>query len=150
MNKLKSIKELLIELKSQLDEDNARAHSKGLLDREDKFVLKEECSFNAPASLSEIQPLEKELAVTFPADYRAFLLLHNGMTLFSRYLVEYNFFSLDEIRENYLLAQEYDDEDEGPSKNYPIGEYPDVGYIMMNNEKVTEDSSEGATYYHII
>lgn len=141
-----SIQEVLNELKSQLDENFTRPHSRGLLDRDDKDVLREECHFEGSATLEEIKLLEEELGVIFPSDYKEFLLLHDGMTLFSTYMVEYRFFSLDEIRAHHSLIQEERDEDLGPSKDYPIGEYPDVGYIMMNTKRAKKKSSQGAIY----
>lgn len=47
--------------------------------------LKEEvkCTFEEPASPEEIIQAEKDLKMKFPEDYKEFLLLHNGATLFS-------------------------------------------------------------------
>lgn len=145
------IKEVLDNLKSQLDENFTRLDPEGLIGR-DGTVLREECVFNPPAKEEEILGLEKELGIMIPQDYREFLMLHNGMTLFKSYLAEFTFFSLDEIRGNFSIVQNYREEEELDFiKDYPIGEFPDVGYIMIDDEKVTKNSSEGAIYVgHII
>ena len=122
------------------------------MDIDDKEILREVCTFNEAASEDEINLVEKELGITMPNDYRDFLLLHNGMTLFSSYLTSYTFFSLDEIRTNFLIVQkDFKEEDLEPTKDYPIGEYPDVGYIMISDALVTKYSSQGAIYVgHIL
>ncbi|MFJ8261007.1 SMI1/KNR4 family protein [Rummeliibacillus sp. NPDC094406] len=140
------IKKVLDALKSQLDENFIRLDPDGLIGR-DGTILREECEFNPPSTEEEIFSLEKELGIIIPQDYREFLLLHNGMTLFKSYLVEYKFFSLDEICENFLIVQEDRKVDDlEPTKDYPIGEFPDVGYIMIDDKKVKKDSSQGAIY----
>jgi hypothetical protein len=146
------IKEVLDKLKGQLDENFTRLNPEGLLDEDDKDVLRENCIFEEPANEREIKVLEKELGITIPSDYKEFLLLHNGMTLFSSYLVSYRFFSLDEIKENFSIVQDDRKEMElKPNKDYPIAEYPDVGYVMIEGKKVTKDSSNGAIYIgHIL
>ncbi|MEB6551355.1 SMI1/KNR4 family protein [Heyndrickxia sporothermodurans] len=141
------IQEVLDKLKSQLDENSTRLNPKGLLDEDDKDILREECIFEEPATEEDVKSLETELGITIPNDYKEFLLLHNGMTLFSSYLVEYKFFSLNEIREHFPIVQEGRKElDLKPNKDYPIGEFPDVGYIIMDSKKIKNRSSEGAIY----
>ena len=122
------------------------------MDGDDKEILREVCTFNKAATEREINLVERELGIKIPNDYRDFLLLHNGMTLFSTYLVEYKFFSLDEIRENFWVVQaDYKEYELELTKDYPIGEYPDVGYIMINDALVTKYSSQGAIYVgHIL
>ncbi len=142
-----NIKTVLDKLKSQLDENLTRLHPRGLLDRDDKNILREECIFKEPATEGEINSLEIELGITIPYDYREFLLHHNGMTLFSTYLVEYKFYGLDEIRENFLIVQEDREEDDlEPTKDYPIGQFPDAGYIIMDARMLKKHSSQGAIY----
>ena len=145
------IQEVLDKLKSQLDENSTRLSPEGYLDEDDKGVLREKCTFEEPASKEDINLLEKELGITIPNDYREFLLIHNGMTLFESYLVSYNFFSLDEIRKHSLIIKEFREEEElEPIEDYPIGEYPGAGYIMMDNKKVKKHSSQRAIYVNHI
>ncbi len=65
-----------------------------------------ECTFEEPASLEEITQAEKDFKMKFPEDYKEFLLLHNGATLFS--MIDEDgencggelwLFSIDEIKE---------------------------------------------------
>lgn len=146
------IEVVLNNLKSQLDENSSRLNPDGLLDENDEDILREECIFNEPAKEEEIKLLENELKIKIPNDIREFLLLHNGMILFKSYIVSYKFFSLNEIREHFPIVQEGREEVElKPNKDYPIGEYPDVGYVMIANEKIKNHSSQGAIYIsHLI
>ncbi|WP_299515897.1 SMI1/KNR4 family protein [uncultured Rummeliibacillus sp.] len=140
------IKKVLDNLKSKLDENFSRLDPDGLIGR-DGTVLREKCIFNPPAKEEDIRSLEKELGIKVPQDYREFLLLHNGMTLFKSYLMEFKFFSLDEIREGFKDVQEFKkEEDLKTTKDYPIGEFQDVGYIMVDAHKLKKHSSQGAIY----
>lgn len=147
---MSEIKKVLEKLKSQLDENLTRLVPEGLVGR-DGTIIREECIFNPPSNIEEIYSLEKELGITIPQDYKDFLLYHDGMTLFKSYLAEFKFFSLNEMRENFLIVQE-DCKEFGLelTKNYPIGEFPDVGYIMIDNDKAKKETSKGAIYVNHI
>ena len=131
---MKDIEVLLKELKSKLDEKSSLADWDGLLDRDDKTPLRHYFTFNPPATEEEINKLEQDLGITIPDDYREFLTIHNGMILYSSYLLEVKYLSIDEIRQEYENVQDFRVKEElyeERNKDYPIAELVDVNFVMM-------------------
>lgn len=96
-----SIDQLFKGLKERLDSEGTT-----ILLNEEGFNEKAKCSFEEPATIEEITKAEKEFKFKFPDDYKQFLLLHNGATIFSRLDEdgrelggELWLFSIDEVRE---------------------------------------------------
>jgi hypothetical protein len=65
------------------------------------------CKFNDPVPLSKIEEFEEYTNLALPDDYKQFLLLHNGISLFDdvKYGGECNVFDLDLVLENYQVSE---------------------------------------------
>jgi cell wall assembly regulator SMI1 len=143
---MNEIEELLNDLKSKLDEDFSMLDKDGLLDEDDKAPLRHFFTFNPPAPEEEIEKLEQDLGIILPNDYRELLTIHNGMLLYSSYLAEVKYLSIEEIRQKYEEIQEFRFKhlDVEKNKDYPIALLMDVGYVMMKSSRIKNGSSNGA------
>lgn len=85
-------------LKKRLDEHNSMT-----VQLEKGFVYRAVFVFHSPASEQEIDQFEKDMDVRLPADFRDFLLLHNGAQLFTDAYAGggYKLLSLERIRERH-------------------------------------------------
>ena len=94
----------------------------------------------------EIEKLEQDLGITLPNDYRELLTIHNGMLLYSSYLAEVKYLSIEEIRQKYEEIQEFRFKhlDVEKNKDYPIALLMDVGYVMMKSSRIKNGFSNGA------
>ncbi|MCM3576499.1 SMI1/KNR4 family protein [Mesobacillus subterraneus] len=90
------------------------------------------CKFNSPVSVIDIEQLELQTGLTLPDDYKHFLLLHNGATLFDdvEYGGECYLYDIELVLENY----------QDSLGNYP-NEWLTIGYhygeeIVLDCNKV--------------
>jgi hypothetical protein len=89
---------ILKALKDRLDENNSMAVQ---LDK--GGVYRAVFTFNPPATEQEVVQFENEMNVRLPADFRSFLLLHNGAQLFQDEKTGggYKLLSLERIKDRY-------------------------------------------------
>jgi hypothetical protein len=66
-------------------------------------VGKVTCKFHDPVSLTELEEFELQTGLTLPNDYKHFLLINNGISLFEdvKYGGECYLFNIDLVLENY-------------------------------------------------
>ena len=100
-----------------------------LIQREEGYVERVEVVFNSPATEKEI----KKLPFNLPADYKEFLLMHNGGRLFhhKKYGEGIELFTVKEI----LKHRAYYGED-FPENWFPIASANDGCYLLITNEMV--------------
>lgn len=98
--------------------------------------------FNEGASGNEILSFEKDNQIVLPPDYKEFLQLHNGATLFSSYGGGFLLLSLKESEDIMKRLG-----DTLPQGYYPVG-YADGEMILINSsEVVKEDRQTNYLYF---
>lgn len=116
-------------LKNRLDKGNELA-----IHLFDGFSFIAKFNFNVPASLEDINYFLSENNINIPNEYKDFLLLHNGAELFKgKYEAPIKLYSLEEIVANNTRQI--------PSGFFPIGYYPDTGFIMINSNNLKYNNS---------
>lgn len=78
-------------------------------------------SLNAPASLDDIESLEREMGYTLPEDFKAYLLVHNGQDDPSRlqtFCEEGNILSIHSIIETYRMLNDINESDSSGASDW--------------------------------
>ncbi|GIN58250.1 SMI1/KNR4 family protein [Lederbergia ruris] len=123
-----SIVHVLEALKIRLDEENVLAvHSTSGIYPKMGFV------FNEPLTKYELEQLIRKNNLDLPAEYREFLLLHNGAEFFT-YEYGYSFclYSIEDMIKEYHSLEEYCDVDYILNYCYPIGYMVDHGTLLLD------------------
>jgi hypothetical protein len=122
---MKLVHETLNELKKQL------INNKLSIQEQNGVAIEMEFQFEKPAPEIEIEGFINSTGLWLPEDYKAFLQIHNGATLFQPwYGGQFELYGLTSIykQKKQGLFMEF---------WYPIG-YQDGGYLMIDGEKVTQ------------
>ena len=101
------VKQTLSSLQKRLAENNDIIQ----VQNENGHLYNAKCTFNHPASDTEIAMFEKQTGFILPTDYKEFLKITNGCRLFDdvRYGGEIEFYSLEKIIEyNHNRTEEYE------------------------------------------
>ncbi|NRR19735.1 SMI1/KNR4 family protein [Brevibacillus sp. MS2.2] len=111
-------------LKKRLDANNQL-----LVQKWEGLVYPTKFTFNSPATLEMIEEFLRDTQWHLPADYKKFLLIHNGAWLFAgvRYGGGYELLSLDEIKNSHL--------DYMPKHWYPVS-INNGDYIFIDSNRV--------------
>lgn len=94
----------------------------------------EKCYFAPPANPNEIDSFFGELQLELPLDYRQFLLINNGASLF-----EFKLFSYQEIFKYYI---QWGDKERIPQGWYPIGSDANGDMLYINSNHCKEKKRE--------
>jgi hypothetical protein len=133
------VNQILSGLKTRLNNGRILVQSTG------GYCYNAECLFNEPATESKIEQFHNETAFILPEDYRHFLSLHNGMTLFKgEFEGQIELYRIEEIPTHYKTFYDafYSYLGDEEKDSYPIGYYTDVGMIMINNSTVKKGDSD--------
>ena len=106
-------------------------------------------TFHPPALEEQIDDLKKSFGEDLPADYVAFLRLHNGMEMFGskQYGGAIRFYSAQEcIAQHAVFKDIYESYGDEYGSCVPIGDFPDRGFIALDMKRCKE---KGASYIRI-
>ncbi|KAA0549519.1 SMI1/KNR4 family protein [Bacillus sp. BGMRC 2118] len=133
------IEEILLGLKKRL------VDNKMLVQSSKGYVYEAEFYFNDPATGKLIEEFQKTTPFLLPNDYRNFLSVHNGFTIFKgEFEGQIELYRLEDIQKEYHVFRDafYHYLVEEKQDSYPIGYYTDIGMLMINNEKVKQGLSD--------
>ncbi len=128
-----TINEILSGLKKRLN------NGKLLIQSTDGYCYEAECAFNEPATIKKLEQLQNKTPFILPEDYRYFLSLHNGVTLFKGVFEgQIELYRVEDIPTYYKTFYEafYSYLEDDLKDSYPIGYYTDLGMVMINNSRV--------------
>ncbi|MFC7372570.1 SMI1/KNR4 family protein [Fictibacillus iocasae] len=133
------IENILAGLKNRLHDGKLMIQSSG------GYCYEAECLFHEPLTEYVMQQFERQTLFTLPKEYRQFLLLHNGMTLFKgTFEGHIELYRLEDIPNHYKTFRDafssYLDDDKKDS--YPIGYYTNIGMIMIHNGKAKDGKED--------
>lgn len=126
-----SVQKILTGLKNRLDENG-----KSTVQSFQGYCYEAEFIFNEPTTEEYINKFASETGWVLPADYKAFLLLHNGANFFSYdYGTSFWVYSLEEIVNNY-------DKELHGENCFPIGGCVDRGEILIDHSRLLENRTD--------
>ncbi|WP_028778734.1 SMI1/KNR4 family protein [Shimazuella kribbensis] len=126
---MKLVHETLDELKKQLINNKLSIQDRNGVDIEMEF------QFDKPASETETEAFIHSTELQLPEDYKAFLQIHNGATLFQPwYGGQFELYGLSSIHKQKNLGLFME-------SWYPIG-YQDGGYLMIDGKKANQGEQD--------